>query len=581
MKTLNKLLLSTTLSCFAANIAYGSESIWPSLDSDSGPVHKRIVGSVLGRTGDDYLGGQYHGKRFVLMGNQSINRENRPFTEHLPVLRQALDNGRKVEIKPVGSLDEIRNFRKHILYSAFIDGQKIGHSFSLFNKEKLDNFQTFRINGHRLDVPEESDENQTSSIARQFGNIDLGVGLNTSWSLSSSKRRALMEKYKDHRVLKHAFNIIKGADLAVAVDRANLMSSIQNNNVRIGKEELLDFMRHDRRLITEAANSLRVGDQYERVYRPFVDQLHALGNQGHVKGYSGRQGIDGAIRLLKDNNSLLRGEIPESLRNVTGSKAIHLRLALFYVNAFKNKKAGRLTDLSKLKTFYKGNYFGANPETIEGLLKQTSLFQDGYFYSPDNGYVKNADQETGFNSQDLNHVRLNPSDQSHYGDYRMVNADCSGFAEFVARRLHPNNHELNNRRHMTYQLAPVYDYLANKAKGTSNKFYGANGAVCNLTYSEKDKLSDYKYLGQRLESVYEPVLNAKNNIQPGDIIIHRNGDAEGHAMIAVEQNPNDKGLVKVIELTGFGSYRGYNWTEIRLKSGETNNSKHRVLRIKR
>jgi hypothetical protein len=537
--------------------AYASVD-WPDLDSSSGDVQKTIISSVLGRVGEEYKGGQFHNNWFVVQGDDKPNADNKLLQKDLPLLRALLSHGHRIQLKPAGTPNEA-GFTYHTAYNIFVDGTLWTHRAELYNRSKLADFYSFNA---------------------QPCPAYLGHGLRTDGALSNELICHYMFKYSDNPVLSRAFAIMEGADLAIALDVKKLQDGIlANAAVNVDLETLLEIMRSDRNKITQAANLLRGSNVFngveEAIYRPLIDQLHALGNQEALCGYKSRKGIDGAIILLRAHPGLLRGEIPAALKRVTGKDANHLRLALFYVDLQKKKIVGAsLFNLDTLKSFYKGTYLGPN-DVCKALLSQTHFFQGNAFYAPD-GYIKNGDFSVQLLSADANTVSVRLQAQRNALPLRNVITDCSGFAQFVARQFHPANRRLNNVRQMSYQLAAVYDAYANEQKHTTKRMYNFKGQSARaLTDKEAKYLNKFSQTIADLRTVYAPVLNPLQNIQPGDIVIEQR-PGEGHVMICVEQNAHNKNKLVIIECTGFGKSRGYKWREIDISGAST----YRVLRIK-
>lgn len=395
---------------------------------------------------------------------------------------------------------------------------------------------------------------------------DIGHGIQKKGSLSHEEITLLKNKYAKNPVLSKAFAIIEGADRAVAHDVATLLATIKKNPKPTDEDlnKLYSIMEKDKQIISEAVNCFDSGTDKEKVYRPFVDLLHTLGSQGKIKGYSGRKGIENAISLLKKyRHKLINGEIPQQLEDAPSRVAIDLRIALFYLERFSSLEKKSLTTY---KSFCPTSYFG-KAQHLENALKETSFYENGKFYAPSNGYVKNADVCFDINLDQLGEKEpIGPRLQ-------MVFTDCSGFMQHVARLFHPHNEFLGKKRQMSYELAAFYDAAANEKMGTKDKMYDIAGIARELSPHEKEQLKKYSVTIKNLKDVYEAVVNPLDNIQAGDIIIER-GLGEGHVMIAVEQQPDDKSQMAVVELTSFGG-SGYNWTREKLQSAY-----HRVLRIK-
>ena len=127
---------------------------------------------------------------------------------------------------------------------------------------------------------------------------------------------------------------------------------------------------------------------------------------------------------------------------------------------------------------------------------------------------------------------------------------------------------------MSYHLASIYDYLANKKMHSINKFYDIDGSTRQLDSRERNQINKFMLTIKNLSTIYEPVINPIKNIKPGDIIIRR-GSGEGHVMMVVEQSSFDPYLITILELTS-GKGNGFNWTQKRLAK---ENKIYRVLRI--
>lgn len=558
-----KFLLLTALS---QSISYSSEIAWPDLDSSKNDTHKLIVSSILGREGEDYKGGKYKGNFFVLQGNGIDSARNSQLIIDLPALRRDLKAGKTIHMKY--TTENASNFEIRARYEIKVDGVSRPYQFVLYNKAKLPEFAPFLI--PRVEVP---------------GVRQTRIGHGGCQSpIQPENISQLIHKYKDHPILAEAFTMMEGADLARLYDQKLMIEGIRSHPSRaINKTTLLTLMRKDRDLITQAAASLQVGNDAETKYLPFIDQLHACGNQGRICGhtYVGRKGIDGAIELINRHPSLLNGDVSEQLLNLKGLDALKLKIALFYIHLMKKKLAGESIDLTQFKTFCPGKYFGKNKETILRLLSQTSFCQNGVFYAPENGYIKNGNVSLDIPENALTDYALRWEEGRQFNNHKMIFTDCSGFAQFIARQFHPDNNALQDKRQMSYQLAAVYDALANEIKGTAGRLYNIAGRNFRpLSNEESERVTKYSTLTESLRNVYQPVLNPLANIQPGDLIIER-GSGEGHVMIVVEQDQRDPTRVTIIELTGFGDNRGYRWRTIKLKQGENGGTCHRVLRIKR
>lgn len=559
---------------------------WPVLDSADSqkPLHKTIISSIFGRPGEEYQGGKFKGNFFVVQGNGVDAQQNHGLIQHLPRLRILLQKENKIRISHVGTTDEVAHFSKHVLYQIALNDQVLPFQFSLYNKAKLNNFILFTI-------PDQEDTPILTPVSHPFHShqliediaaVRVGHGIWNLGAPSSQEIEKLIEKHKDHNVLGKAFAIIEGADLAAAYDQKVLLNTIRaypNNTINMDK--LFDLMRKDRDLITQAANAF-YPDEVSKAL-PFLDQLDTLGSQGTLcgesyKGYKGRKGIDEAIVYIQRNSELLRGVVSDKLSKLIGKNAINLRIALFYIALAKKKEAGENFGPANLTTFYKGDFFGPN-QSIKDLLSQTKFYQNGFFYTPTNAYVKNADNSTNV-PNDFEGLDLVTGNSRNLNNLPIVFTDCSGFLQQVVRQFHPTNECLQHRV-MSYHLSALYDFLANEKEGTTNILYDLHGNNSRpLKAHEREKVTDYRETIRQLKSVYEPVLNPMQNIRSGDVLIERSADVneEGHVMIVVSQDSYSPFRPTIIELTG-GSIRGYTWRDVDL-SNNTEDRFHRVLRIK-
>lgn len=548
VKKYNYLLSVLFIICVCSTSICAME--WPVLDSadPQKPRHKKIIGSIFGRPGEEYCGGKFKENVFVVQGHGVDQQQNCELIRHLPCLRELLQQGHEIKLFHVGTTDEVAHFSRHVLYQIALNDHVLSFRFSLYNKGKLNHFTPFIIS------------NQEHTL----------LSLPMLPFYSSQHIARLMEEHTDHHVLKHAFAIMAGADLAIAHDQKILLNTIQAYpNDTINMESLVGVMSRDRDLITQAACAFSPEEGSKgRHYLPFLDQLHTLGNQGALCGhrYKGRKGIDEAILYIRNNPALLRGILSDNLQQLKGKNSINLRISLFYIALEKKKSVGEIFELTDLTTFYKGEYFGPN-QCVKDLLSQTSFHQNGSFYTPSNGYVKNGDSSITVPNRNLNNLQ-------------MVFTDCSGFAQYVVRQFHPTNQRLKTRI-MSYHLAALYDFLANEEQGTTNILYDLNGNNSrSLKEHEIEKITGHSETIRQLKSVYEPVLNPLQNIKSGDLLVERSADfsREGHVMIVVEQDLNNPSHVTIVELTS-GSIRGYTWRDLNL-SNNTEDRFHRVLRIK-
>jgi hypothetical protein len=542
--------LSAHIYCFCA---YAIE--WPILDSSHPQkiLHRKIIGSIFGRPDQEYWGGRFKGNFFVIQGNGVDQQQNRELIQYLPHLRSLLEQSTGIQLFHTCTPEEITQFSQCVPYKIAVNNRVLPFPFFLYNRSKLAHFTPFVISHQEGPLIE------GTSMECSLQNLDM---------LCSQQIETLKEKHRANNILQKVFPIIDGANLAIMRDQKFLLKTIQHYpSISITLESLLDLMTKDRDLITQAAQIFTPHEASNVCqYLPFLDQLHTLGNQGALckHRYKGRKGIDEAMAYIRHNPILIEGIISDELQKTTGRPSIILRIVLFYIALEKTRMAGENFGPGNLVTFYKGDYLGSNPN-VKVLLSQTSFFCGESFYTPSNGYLKNADYS--------NFV----SDDSGPNPPQMVFTDCSGLAQYVTRHFHPTNQRLKNRI-LSRHLAAAYDAFANKQKETKNilyDLYGNNNRL--LKAHEQQNLVDHSETIKHLKKVYEPVLNPIKTMQPGDILIERSAmaDKEGHVMIIVEPGSP----IIVAELTS-GRIRGYRWRALEL-SNNTENRFHRVLRIKR
>ncbi len=395
--------------------------------------------------------------------------------------------------------------------------------------------------------------------------VYVGHGIRKRGSLSHEEIHKLREKYKNNKILKYAFALIEGADMAVVHDLQVLLERIQANAKKVNVPKLIKTMENDRTIIVNALTCFDSGNDKEPTFKPLLDLLELLAIDN--------QGIDKAIEMLEQyQDQLLEGKIPNELQDLSSLDAISLRIVLFYIEKAKNKTSDKIS-VKTFKSFCPVSYFGKE-QYLEKSLMQTSFYENGEFLVPTNGYVKNAMVCHKVSLKDeMKDIDINwQSQPKKYGN--LIFSDCSGFAQALAQRFYPSNEFLNDKRQMSYQLAPLYDFLANKQMKTENKFYDVNGKSKKLSEHEITQIKKYSLTIKNLKSIYTAIINPLENLLPGDIIISRKVKQEGHVMIVVEPSIP----VKVIELTAFNA-NGYNWKNAQLLPNINNDTKYRVLRI--
>jgi hypothetical protein len=204
-------------------------------------------------------------------------------------------------------------------------------------------------------------------------------------------------------------------------------------------------------------------------------------------------------------------------------------------------------------------------------------------YIPTNGYIERGGTNLKIYEHDLDGLPAQWEPLHRFDNHEMTFTDCSGFIQHIARSVHSDHpfFRLQDKRQMSYHLAPIFDTLANAQKRTSDRFYDITGIDCGpLTLKEKGEMTKYEKMTQSMMDVYEAVLNPLGKINPlddmqaGDIIIKRGKD-EGHVTMVVQKE--DKNWIIVVELTT----GGYKWNKIRLEAyDEQSGNFYQILRIK-
>ncbi len=375
--------------------------------------------------------------------------------------------------------------------------------------------------------------------------------------MSDRQIEELFARHHSNPVLGAAFSLIEGADLAHAQDRKVLISSIRDIETSVMSTSVIGLINNDKRVLKQIQNIATT----RNASTMFRDQLKEMLNFNV---------LENAKRFIKNNPDLLRGVIPRGYEKATGGKLLTLKTALFYIAMAKKKAVGSSFGnvINKLSSFYPGTIPTRNA-SIKRLLVETNLFYNGKLYTPALGYVKNADRSVAV-PRDTSGLNVHLENGRRLTNPEMFFTDCSGFVAKVARMLNPDNRWLQNNRFMSWHLSGVYDRMINRQQGTASQFFDANGHRRALTLNERGHMGN-NTRARALEGLFEPVLNPKRNMQPGDILVtrHAEGRVEGHVMIIVDRDPSDPDKVIIAEMTRAdvgGTRHGYNWRKISLSN---------------
>ncbi|MDP1975988.1 MAG: hypothetical protein Q8K37_08475, partial [Alphaproteobacteria bacterium] len=335
----NKLILSTILGLTLFCQSTDSHSVnWPVIDSTK-QYHDAVIKKFIANAKNERSTFQYIGHQFKVRGgnNYDIDRNYNLFN-HIDALEEAYLNGHHIKIKPVASEEEYKNYEERCQYKITIDGQTFIEGFRVYNAG--DNNLVPQNNNNI--VPQQP---QQPIVADQLPNVDqslvsgwydrpLGRGAPTNVDHTVVKK--LLNTYKNHNILKHAFNYIKAADLADIQDPILFADYIQKHG-NVTKQDVIDAMNADKALLQRVTNLGVISEGHEERGLDFGNQL------SYPIEY-----MNSAINLIKNYPSLLSGKLHDDLKSSKGGDAHALLQAQFYIAAVQSSKNGYKQQFSAL-----------------------------------------------------------------------------------------------------------------------------------------------------------------------------------------------------------------------------------------
>ncbi|MDP1723868.1 MAG: hypothetical protein Q8L85_04125 [Alphaproteobacteria bacterium] len=552
----NKLILSTILGLTLLCQSTDSYSVnWPVIDSDI-QTHDPVIKKFIENAKNERSTFQYIGHQFkVRGGNNYAIDQNYDLFNHIDTLENAYLKGYHIEIKPTSEEEIYKNFEERCKYKIIIT-----------NRDDVTFIEGFRVYAADSDIaqPQPIVADQLPSVdaplIEGWYNRPLGRGAPTN--VDHNVVKGLLNTYKNHNILKHAFNHIKAADLADIQDPILFADYIQKHG-QVSANDVINAMNEDKALLQRVKNLGVISEGHEERGLDFGNQL------SYPTEY-----MSDAINLIRNHPSLLRGKLDDALKSSKGGDAHALLQAQFYIAAVQSSQNGYKQQFSTLLSKIGGLFHKNLPskENARNILKQTHLCVDGVLYTPAHNYVKHGDVVKKIKQQIANL----PNNMQAPGVYENIFTDCSGLSIMVLRKLFPDNDWIQNERAMSWHFAAAYDYLNNENAGYDYCYINGNKLRVGGDYY-KDNCN--MGIAKKLAKMLKPV-NYYANRKAGDILVqrHTNG-SEGHVMTIVDPfpNPHNSNEVIIAEMTRCsGNYHGLVFRKMWFK--EPGNSRLRILR---
>lgn len=527
-----KLLLSTifglTLFCQSTD----SFSVnWPVIDSNN-QYHDPVIKKFIANAKNERPTFQYIGHQFKVRGGNNYGiDQNYDLFNHIDMVENAYLSGHHIKIKPTASENVYKNFEERCQYKITIDGQTFIEGFRVYNADS---------DIAQPQQPIVADLLPSVSESLVSGWYDRPLGRGAPTNVDHRVVKNLLSTYKNHNILKHAFNYIKAADLADIQDPILFADFIQKHG-QVSANDVINAMYADKDLLQRVKNLNVVSEGHEERGLDFGNQL------SYPIGY-----MNNAISLIRNYPSLLSGKLHDDLKSAKGDDAHALLQAQFYIAAVQSSKNGYKQKFSTLLSKIGGLFHKNLPskENARNILKQTYLCVDNVLYTPAHNYVKHGDVIKKIKQEIANL----PNDLQAPGVYENIFTDCSGLSIMVLRKLFPDNDWIQNNRAMSWHFAAAYDHLNNEGAGYDYCYInGKKLTVYGDYYKDNYNMSIAKKLAKMLTPV-----NYYKNRKAGDILVqrHTNG-SEGHVMTIVDPFPNPQNSNEVIiaEMTKCGGNR--------------------------
>lgn len=542
----NKLLLSTILGLTLFCQSTDSFSVnWPVIDSDN-QYHHPVIKKFIANAKNERSTFQYIGHQFKVRGgnNYGIDR-NYDLFNHIGMVENAYLSGHHIKIKPTSSENEYKNFEERCQYKIIIDGQTFIEGFRVYAADG----DVAQVNNNNIVIPQPQqpavvDQLPIVSESLISGWYDRPLGRGAPTNVDHRVVKNLLSTYKNHNILKHAFNYIKAADLADIQDPILFADYIQKHG-QVSATDVINAMYADKALLQRVKNLGVVSEGHEERGLDFGNQL----------SYP-REYMDDAIQLIRNYPSLLRGKLDDALKSSKGDDAHTLLQAQFYIAAVQSSQNGYKQQFSMLLSKIGGLFYKNLPskENARNILKQTHLCVNNVLYTPAHNYVKHGDVIKEVKQEIANL----PNNLQAPGVYENIFTDCSGLSNMVLRKLFPQNDWIQNNRAMSWHYATAYDYLNNlNNEGAGFNYCYINGKKLSVGSGEY-YLDNYNLgVAKKLAKMLKPV-NYYANRKAGDILVqrHTNG-SEGHVMTIVDPfpNPHNSNEVIIAEMTRCGGNR--------------------------
>ncbi|MDP3532343.1 MAG: hypothetical protein Q8S31_03540 [Alphaproteobacteria bacterium] len=550
----NKLILSTIFGLTLLCQSTDSYSVnWPVIDSTK-QYHDAVIKKFIANAKNERSTFQYIGHQFKVRGGNNYGiDQNYDLFNHIDILENAYLSGHHIKIKPTATENVYKNFEERCQYKITVDGQTFIEGFRVYNADS-------DIAQPQQPIVADLLPSVSESLVSGWYDRPLGRGAPTNVDHTDVKK--LLNTYKNHNILKHAFNYIKAADLADIQDPILFADYIQKHG-QVSANDVINAMNEDKALLQRVKNLRVVSEGDEERGLDFGNQL------SYPIEY-----MNDAINLIRNYPSLLNGKLHDDLKSAKGGDAHALLQAQFYIAAVQSSQNGYKQQFSALISKIGGLFHKNLPskENARNILKKTYLCVDGILYTPAHNYVKHGDVVKKIKQEIANL----PNNMQAPGVYENIFTDCSGLSIMVLRKLFPHNDWIQNERAMSWHFAAAYDFLNNENAGYEYCYINGNKLRVGGDYY-KDNCN--MGIAKKLAKMLKPV-NYYANRKAGDILVqrHTNG-SEGHVMTIVDPfpNPHNSNEVIIAEMTRCsGNYHGLVFRKMWFK--EPGNSRLRILR---
>jgi hypothetical protein len=204
----NKIILSTIFGLTLLCQSTDSFSVnWPVIDSAK-QYHDAVIKKFIANAKNERATFQYIGHQFKFRGgnNYGIDRNYNLFN-NIDLLENAFLDGHHIKIKPTTTEEEYKNYQERCQYKITIDGQTF-----------IEGFRVYAVDSDIVipqpQQPVVADQLPSVSESLVLGWYDRPLGRGAPTNVESADVKKLLNTYKNHNILKHAFNYIKAADLA-------------------------------------------------------------------------------------------------------------------------------------------------------------------------------------------------------------------------------------------------------------------------------------------------------------------------------------------------------------------------------